>query len=129
LLGHITIGAGIVRDKIAAIPGFPPRLATLVEHLILSHHGSYEFGSPSLPQIPEAVALHFCDDLDSKMGAMRATMGEPSEGARLEVWTDRNPALRRAILRAKLFLENAGEAEAAERTAVAAPVQKSLLDT
>ena len=61
-----------------ASPGFPAPLATLVQHLILSHHGSYEFGSPSLPQIPEAVALHFIDDLDSKMGAVRATLGRRS---------------------------------------------------
>ena len=46
----------------------------LVEHLILSHHGSHEFGSPSLPQTREAIALHFLDDMDSKMGAMRATI-------------------------------------------------------
>ena len=129
LLGHITIGTGIVRDKIAAVPDFPPRLATLVLHLILSHHGSYEFGSPSLPQIPEAVALHFCDDLDSKMGAMRATLCEPPEGVRVEVWTDRNPALRRALLRAKRFLEEDGQAEGATRVVVTAPVQKSFLDS
>jgi 3'-5' exoribonuclease len=127
LLGHITIGAGIVRDKIARIPDFPPRLATLVQHLILSHHGSYEFGSPSLPQIPEAVALHFCDDLDSKMGAMRATLGDVPEGGRVDIWTDRNPALRRALLRAKRFLEEEGQAEAAPRASVP-PTQQSFLD-
>ncbi len=49
----------MVREKCKAIAGFPAPLAVLVEHLILSHHGSYEFGSPSLPQIPEAVALQF----------------------------------------------------------------------
>ena len=69
LLGHITIGAAMVREKIRAIPNFPAQLAMLVEHLILSHHGSYEFGSPSLPQTREAVALHFLDDMDSKMGS------------------------------------------------------------
>jgi 3'-5' exoribonuclease len=104
LLGHITIGALMVREKIKAIPDFPGPLAVLIEHLILSHHGSYEFGSPSLPQIREAVALNFLDDLDSKMAAMRATIERASGSGE---WTDRNPALRRALLRTEKFL--AGE--------------------
>jgi len=103
LLGHISIGTGLVRDKIKGIAGFPAPLATLVQHLILSHHGSYEFGSPSLPQFPEAVALHFIDDLDSKMGAVRATLGDVEDsGAAL--WTERNPSLRRVLLRARQYL-------------------------
>jgi 3'-5' exoribonuclease len=101
LLGHITIGTGIARDKIKLIPGFPPELAILVEHLILSHHGSLEFGSPTLPQTREAVALHFLDDLDSKMAAMRSTLDSESGNAE---WTERNPALRRAILRTDAYL-------------------------
>jgi 3'-5' exoribonuclease len=100
LLGHISIGAAMVREKSRAIPDFPAPLAVLVEHLILSHHGSYEFGSPSLPQIREAVALHFLDDMDSKMGAMRATLESP-EGN--DDWTARNPSLRRSLLRADRF--------------------------
>jgi 3'-5' exoribonuclease len=100
LLGHITIGAAMVREKIRAIPGFPPPLAMLVEHLILSHHGSYEFGSPSLPQIREAVALHFLDDMDSKMGAIRATLDSADGDAD---WTARNPSLRRSLLRTEKF--------------------------
>ena len=104
LLGHIMIGAGIVREKINAIQGFPAPLATLVEHLILSHHGSHEFGSPSLPQIPEAVALNFIDDIDSKMAGMRVSLDCPPGAAKPSLWTDRNPALRRALLRVKQFL-------------------------
>jgi 3'-5' exoribonuclease len=104
LLGHITIGTGLVRDKIKRIPGFPAPLATLVQHLILSHHGSYEFGSPALPQFPEAIALHFIDDLDSKMGSVRATLGDGGEGPAATLWTERNPALRRVLIRAKQYL-------------------------
>ena len=107
LLGHISIGAALVREKCRAIAGFPARLEVLVEHLILSHHGSYEFGSPSLPQIPEAVALHFIDDIDSKMAGMRKTLEHASTGAPNDVWTDRNPSLRRAIIRRDRFLANA----------------------
>jgi 3'-5' exoribonuclease len=98
------IGTGIVREKINAIQGFSAPLATLVEHLILSHHGTHEFGSPSLPQIPEAVALNFIDDIDSKMAGMRVSLDCPPGAAQPSLWTDRNPALRRALLRVKQFL-------------------------
>jgi 3'-5' exoribonuclease len=104
LLGHIMIGASLVHEKIKAIPGFPPELAVLLEHLIVSHHGSHEFGSPSLPQTREAVALHFLDDMDSKMGAMRATLDAASATPGCSVWTDRNPSLRRALLRTDKFM-------------------------
>ena len=106
LLGHITIGVQLVHEKIKALPGFPPPLAVLVEHLILSHHGTHEFGSPSLPQTREAVALHFLDDMDSKMGAMRATIDLASCGPGTSVWTDRNPSLRRALLRSDKYQDN-----------------------
>src|ERR1700735_2947896 len=102
LLGHITIGTMLVLEKIKAIQGFPKELATLVEHLILSHHGPLEFGSPTLPQTREAIALHFLDDLDSKMAAMRATLAGVSGD---EEWTDRNPALRRAVPRTDKYLD------------------------
>jgi 3'-5' exoribonuclease len=104
LLGHIMMGVSLVYEKVKAIPGFPPQLAVLLEHLIVSHHGSHEFGSPCLPQTREAVALHFLDDMDSKMGAMRATLDLASSTAGTSVWTDRNPSLRRALLRADKFL-------------------------
>jgi len=104
LLGHIMIGVSLVHEKIKAIPGFPPQLAVLLEHLIVSHHGSHEFGSPSLPQTREAVALHFLDDMDSKMGAMRATLDLASATPGNSVWTDRNPSLRRPLLQADKFL-------------------------
>ena len=108
LLGHITIGARLAREKSNAIKGFPAPLAVLVEHLILSHHGTHEFGSPSLPQIPEAVALNFIDDIDSKMAAMRATLEAASGDPADNPWTERNPALRRGLLRKDKFL--AGDA-------------------
>jgi 3'-5' exoribonuclease len=101
LLGHIMIGAGMVRDRIKAIPGFPAALAVLVEHLILSHHGTHEFGSPALPQTREAVALNFIDDLDSKMAAMGATIDSLSGD---DEWTGRNPSLRRALLHGAKYL-------------------------
>jgi 3'-5' exoribonuclease len=67
LLGHIQIGAAQVEKTIDSLPDFPPRLKTLVLHMILSHHGKLEFGSPKLPMIPEALMLNFLDDIDAKM--------------------------------------------------------------
>lgn len=107
LLGHITIGAMLIRKKIDAIPDFPKALAVLVEHLILSHHGSLEFASPTVPQTREALALHFLDDLDSKMASARATI-EAAESVP-GVWTDRNAALRRALARPDQYLAGAPE--------------------
>lgn len=126
LLGHIMIGVSLVREKIRAIPGFPAPLATLVEHMILSHHGSHEFGSPSLPQIREAVALHFLDDMDSKMAAMRATLEASAGQPASDLWTDRNPSLRRALLRSDAFLspESAEGGRRAAPQPAAAPAPK-----
>jgi 3'-5' exoribonuclease len=70
LLGHIQMGVDLVEKTIAGLPNFPERLRTLVLHLILSHHGKLEFGSPKLPMIPEALALNFVDDFDAKMMAV-----------------------------------------------------------
>jgi 3'-5' exoribonuclease len=70
LLGHIQIGAALAERTVDSLPGFPPKLKTLVLHMILSHHGKLEFGSPKLPMIPEALVLNFLDDLDAKMQAV-----------------------------------------------------------
>ena len=59
----------------------------------MSHHGSHEFGSPSLPQIPEAVALNFIDDIDSKMAGMRKTPRAGSAELRLQTSLDRSQSL------------------------------------
>jgi len=72
LLGHIQIGAALAERTIDSLPNFPPKLKTLVLHMILSHHGKLEFGSPKLPMIPEAIMLNFIDDLDAKMQAVSA---------------------------------------------------------
>jgi len=104
LLGHIMLGVHLFREKCRQIQGFPRPLAVLVEHLIVSHHGTFEFGSPSLPQIPEAVMLHFIDDMDSKMAGMRATLDAASADDSEGNWTDRSPSLRRALLRAARYL-------------------------
>ena len=70
LIGHIVIGYEMVMKKISEIDGFPEKLASEVGHLILSHHGELEFGSPKKPAIIEAVALHFADNTDAKIESM-----------------------------------------------------------
>jgi 3'-5' exoribonuclease len=66
LVGHITIGIEMLNEKIAAIEGFPMELALRCKHILLSHHGELEFGSPSVPKTTEAIVMHFIDNLDAK---------------------------------------------------------------
>ena len=72
LLGHITLTAEMIDEKIKDIPEFPENLAVLLKHIILSHHGEYEFGSPKRPKTLEALLLHHLDDLDAKMNGFLA---------------------------------------------------------
>ena len=71
MIGHISIAQGMLREKVQQLAPFPEKLRVLVEHMILSHHGKYEFGSPKLPMTPEALLLSALDDLEAKMQAMR----------------------------------------------------------
>jgi 3'-5' exoribonuclease len=97
LLGHIAIGLEMVGEKMRAIPGFPPGLRDRVIHIILSHHGKLEFGSPKQPMFPEALVVHYLDDLDSKLESMRAQYAADEE--REGDWTTRNRALGRELLK------------------------------
>jgi 3'-5' exoribonuclease len=102
LLGHMIIELEMLQAKLALVPDFPPELKTLLEHLIISHHGQYEFGSPKLPMFPEALLLHYMDDLDSKMESMRALFERESD---LEnPWTGYSPSLGRPLLNTAKFL-------------------------
>ncbi len=74
----------------------------MIEHLIISHHGQYDFGSPKLPMFPEALMLHYLDDLDSKMEAMRAHFER--EAALDSPWTSYNASLGRPLLNTEKFL-------------------------
>ena len=110
LLGHILIGYELVSRKMDGIEGFPEELKTLVLHLIASHHGHYEFGSPKLPMTREAVVFHYLDELDSRMGAIRRGLEAPAaEGE--EIWTGRVAALGRRLLRTERYGAGTGAAE------------------
>ena len=113
LLGHMIIELEMLQGKLAKLPDFPLELKTLLEHLIISHHGQYDFGSPKLPMFPEALMLHYLDDLDSKMEAMRAHFEREAE---LEgPWTGYNASLGRPLLDSRKFMQ--GEKTPAAKTA------------
>ncbi|MGE0406644.1 MAG: 3'-5' exoribonuclease YhaM family protein [Candidatus Korobacteraceae bacterium] len=103
LLGHMIIELEMLNAKVAQVPGFPAEMKTLLEHLIISHHGHYEFGSPKLPMFPEALMLHYLDDLDSKMEAMRAQFERDSASA--DGWSGYNASLARPLLDSRRLLE------------------------
>jgi 3'-5' exoribonuclease len=103
LLGHIMIGARMVEDKLRGLPDFPAPLSNLLLHMILSHHGELEFGSPKVPLFAEAVLLHHLDNLDSKMEIVRGLVERDRliEG----VWTGYSAPLDRSVLKKRKFLE------------------------
>jgi 3'-5' exoribonuclease len=116
LLGHMIIELEMLQEKIIQVQGFPEKYKTLLEHLIISHHGKYEFGSPKMPMFPEALMLHYLDDLDSKMESMRAHFQREPEAE----WTSYNPSLERPLLNSKRFLQ---EKEACAPSANASAVE------
>jgi 3'-5' exoribonuclease len=101
LLGHIVMELETVSRAMDGIPGFPAPLKTVVQHMLISHHGQYEFGSPKLPMIREAMVFHYMDDLDSKMAAVGAALGS---GAGDDQWSAYSSALGRKFLRLEEFL-------------------------
>jgi len=97
LLGHLVMEIEIVSEKIKSIPDFPEELAMLVKHMLVSHHGALEFGSPKLPQTLEAVILHYLDDLDGKIQSIQSLM-EKESGSR---WTPFHRAYGRGFFRGR----------------------------
>ncbi|HLH19924.1 MAG TPA: HD domain-containing protein [Bryobacteraceae bacterium] len=102
LLGHIHIAIRMIGDKLRNLPEFPEGLRSLVEHMILSHHGQLEFGSPKLPEFPEALLLHYLDDMDSKMECMRALIENDRQVD--GCFTSYHPALERVALKKDRYL-------------------------
>ena len=127
LLGHMIIELEMLQAKIALVPAFPAELKTLLEHLIISHHGHYEFGSPKLPMFPEALMLHYLDDLDSKMEAMRAHFER--EAALESPWTSYNPSLGRPLLNTEKFLSPKKSSPAQEASSAPHPDAEPQPDT
>jgi 3'-5' exoribonuclease len=97
LIGHISMGLELVQGKIREIPNFPAPLKDELEHIILSHHGKLEFGSPKEPLFAEAMVVSFLDEMDSKLEAVRQQYATDRD--RPGDWTSRNPALKRELLK------------------------------
>jgi 3'-5' exoribonuclease len=118
LLGHIVMELETVSRAMKEIAGFPEKLKTVVEHILISHHGEYEFGSPKLPMIREALVFHYMDDMDSKMAAIRAAMAIDSGDAE---WSGFSGALGRKFLRLEKFMEDGAATAEQIKTALEKP--------
>jgi 3'-5' exoribonuclease len=95
LVGHIVIGRDMVRESAAEVGGVDPELLLYLEHIILSHQGTPEWGSPKEPMFPEAFLVHHADDIDAKMN-MFVDAIEHHEGT--DLFSQRSPALARRVL-------------------------------
>jgi 3'-5' exoribonuclease len=92
LVSHIGIGLEIVDSKIRIVKDFPSELAALIKHMVVSHHGAREFGSPEPPKTIEAVLLNYIDEIDSRMNAIREFMDAEDPNAH---WTSYHRLLER----------------------------------
>ena len=98
----------MIEEKLATIPGFPPAKRLLVEHLVLSHHGEYEFGLPKLPMTPEAILLHYSlDNLYAKMQTVRSEFARSQangrSGAEMTEWVR---SMERPLLDTQAYLKS-----------------------
>lgn len=80
LMGHISLGIPMLKGYIEKVPGFPEDFAIELYHIILSHHGKLELGSPKAPSTPEALVVHYADDLDAKLDMLRASRLSSRDG-------------------------------------------------
>jgi 3'-5' exoribonuclease len=102
LVGHIVIGVEMLTEKAAKVPEltgepFPIELLYRLKHMIVSHHGTHEFGSPRLPMTPEAIALHHLDNLDAKVQSFTRDIREDRGGN--SAWTPYSPSLQRRLFK------------------------------
>lgn len=105
LVGHLVQGVLILEDKIRETEKmsgepFSPEVALRLRHMIVSHHGQYEYGSPKLPMTLEAMVLHFLDNLDAKVHSIQQLIDEDVN--KTSVWTVFNPAMQRKIYKGNL---------------------------
>ena len=99
LLNHIVIGVEMLEKKIAGLGDFPRDLALVLKHMIVSHHGTRDFGSPEPPKTLEAIILYYMDELDAKVTGIRAFMeAEDPEAA----WTSYHRIFERFFYRGEV---------------------------
>jgi len=95
LVGHIIEGVVMIEERAASLDDFPPRKLNLLRHAIIAHHGAAEFGSPKLPMIPEAFALHYIDNLDAKLQDFADALADDNNSN--SDWTAYIPRLGRRL--------------------------------
>ena len=100
MIGHLVMGVEMINKKIEAIPDFPSQLALELRHIILSHHGEFEFGSPKRPKTMEALVIHFMDDLDAKLNAFQSFVAADNANADSD-WTTYNRFFERYLYKGK----------------------------
>jgi 3'-5' exoribonuclease len=99
LLGHISIESQWVQNAITEITGFPEEIRRQLLHILLSHHGKLEFGSPVVPKTPEAILVHYLDDLDGKLDSVFNAIKEDTGTSN---WTPYNRSLERILYKTRL---------------------------
>ena len=88
LHGEIVLGHDIVKGLVAELPGFPPELDRRLRHVLIAHHGEREKGSPAVPMTPEAVIVHYCDDMTARVAAIEAAERATRAGERWTAWVN-----------------------------------------
>ena len=97
LIGHLISGVLMVEEKAKQIDGFPKTLLDLLKHMILSHHGEYEWGSPKLPMTLEALTLHYLDNIDAKIHAFNKAISGDKDTS--DNWTNYNKMFERKLFK------------------------------
>lgn len=109
LIGHLVMGVSMLENKVAEsekLSGevFPEETALRLKHMIVSHHGHCDFGSPKVPMTPEAIALHLLDDLDAKVNHFENILNDDANAGN---WTSYHPGLGRKLFRGERVVEEA----------------------
>jgi 3'-5' exoribonuclease len=104
LVGHISIGLHVLRAAADRVEGMSLETMDVLEHLVISHHGKLEYGSPVEPGCAEAVIFHFLDHADSQLAAIKEQLDLPNA----LLWTERVPSLGKPVLRSEAYLDKKG---------------------
>lgn len=123
LVGHVVVGTMMVRQAANSIDRFDPLLSLALQHLVLSHHGQYDWGSPKVPKSIEALALHSADDLDAKIAMFERAIEESDSGGDTSLFTKRSFLLQRPI-----FKGHRRPGEPGENPPPASPDEEADLD-
>lgn len=107
LLGHITIGVAMLEEKINQIEGFPEDLKMILKHMILSHHGEYEYGSPKRPKTLEALILYYLDDLDAKVNSFQHALSREEDN--VSRWSKFDKVFARYLFRERYISQEVVE--------------------